>query len=892
VRKLSNMLLVEDHERPLVSYFVVVFLLLGAGMALGRSSADALFFKRYGIQYLPMVYGVLSIVLAAVSIVYAAYADRLPAERFFRVILGVLTAVLALNWALMTQTDAELTYPAYVLVYEIASELLMLHAALYLAQNLDTLQSKRLSPLIFAAAQIGTILGGILVAAAAPTMGVHNILLLWTALLIAAIAAISLRHGRIGASPYFQPRRVRGSRLVQAAEQITQGLKFTKASPLLRAASLSLFFMVIGFYILSYSINRIFAQTFETEESLSAFFGMLTAATSALALLIQVLVTNRLLHRIGVKKTKLIFPVASVITYATLFLSFTLPAALLGSLTRDVLMPAIRRPTRNLFFNALPDYMQGRTRALAVALVLPLALAVASAILVGAQNLGDTAYFLVPGLIASIGYLYYGIRMNRAYLAAMLESLREKLFIPGAYRESLRRGGDPELVDELLRGAGHRDDAIAAAYAGLLVESCPEHAADAILPRLRDADIATRDRLIRLLAPLAPPDLGDYCRNALMRGDAHHAATAAAILFDQGDEAAGAQVPTFLASDNPRLTATGVLGVLRYGIETLRPQAMQRWQALLRAPVPEANIAGLDAFAAWPEPQLAADVLDCLDHQPAGRLQKAALAALGRLSTGTLDGLAGRLPGLYGHLDPEIRRAAVGCAHLLPPKEREALSLHALEDAHPTVRAAALATIAQDDAGGDALAGLLLGNVGTPRAQSALLDALCTHRPSQDIFRHVAAAKIADAAEIGRAAAALQAASDASSLQVKPARQLLLAVLGERRAQTMDLALQALARIEDPMTIDIIRAGIGSRDRRHFANACEAVRNLSNRGLAEDLADLLEERRRPVRASHSSMPFKSGADVLDWCHGRSDRWLRECAGFLRRRLDQREHEVA
>jgi hypothetical protein len=711
-------------------------------------------------------------------------------------------------------------------------------------------------------------------------MGVHNVLLLWAALLVAAIGAISLHHRRSGTSPYFQPQRVRGSRLAQSVEQITQGLKFTRRSPLLRAASLSLFFMVVAFFILSYSINRIFTGTFETEESLSAFFGALTAVTSALALLIQVFVTNRLLHRIGVKKTKLIFPVAGVFTYAALFLSFALPAALLGSFVRDVLMPAIRRPTRNLFFNALPDYMQGRTRALAVALVLPLALAVASGLLVSTQNHGSVAYFLLPGLIASIGYLYYSIRMNRAYLSAMLDSLREKLFIPGAYRESLRRGGDPELVDELVRGVRHHDDAIAAAYAGLLVESCPERAAEAVLPRLQGAGIATRDRLIRLLAPLDAPDLRDYCRGTLDHDDAHHAATSAAILYRRRDEGACTRVPEFLSSGNPRLAAIGIAGVQCCELEELRPLAVQRWQALLRAPSPESNIAGLEVFAHWSEPALTADILACLDR-PSGRLHQAALAALGRLPAGRVDGLACRLHALYGHLDPQIRRSAVACAHLLAPDDAKNLCLRALEDAHPSVRATALATVSQ----GDALAGLLLDNVGTPRAQATALEALCAHRPSREIFSRVAAAKMTDAAELGHAAAVLGEASE----HAEPARELLLTVLTERRNQVIDLALQAMACIEDPATIAVIRAGIASRDRRHFASACEAVRNLMDSRLAGDLGNLLEGAGQPAR---TGQVFCSSADVLDWCQARSDGWLRECAAFLRTQTSQGEHELA
>ena len=94
MNKLSSLLLVRQDERVRVIYFYLIFLLIGAGMAIGRSTADAMFFKRYGIQNLPAMYGLLSVVFAVVSIVYAAVADRFSAERVFKsIFLALLIAV-------------------------------------------------------------------------------------------------------------------------------------------------------------------------------------------------------------------------------------------------------------------------------------------------------------------------------------------------------------------------------------------------------------------------------------------------------------------------------------------------------------------------------------------------------------------------------------------------------------------------------------------------------------------------------------------------------------------------------------------------------------------------------------------------------------------------------
>ena len=53
-------------------------------MALGRGSPEALFFKRYGIEYLPLIYILLGGLLVFVTSLYASFADRLPAEKLLK----------------------------------------------------------------------------------------------------------------------------------------------------------------------------------------------------------------------------------------------------------------------------------------------------------------------------------------------------------------------------------------------------------------------------------------------------------------------------------------------------------------------------------------------------------------------------------------------------------------------------------------------------------------------------------------------------------------------------------------------------------------------------------------------------------------------------------------
>src|ERR1700675_2165655 len=100
---MAKVLMVKKAEWPRLAYFFCLFLVISAGLAIGRGTADALFLKRFGIQYLPFMYLGLGVLMAIVSTVYAAYADRLAPERTFYILLSALGLMLVGNWYLMLE---------------------------------------------------------------------------------------------------------------------------------------------------------------------------------------------------------------------------------------------------------------------------------------------------------------------------------------------------------------------------------------------------------------------------------------------------------------------------------------------------------------------------------------------------------------------------------------------------------------------------------------------------------------------------------------------------------------------------------------------------------------------------------------------------------------------
>jgi len=876
--RIGQLLLVHETELPRAVYFFTLCLILGMGLALGRGTSDALFFKRYGFEYLPVVYLIHALSLAVTTAAYAAFVDRLPAERLFRLMLVALTALLVVHWTAMVVFEAAIAYPLYYLLYEVASDLLMLHVGIYLAQNFDAQQAKRLTSLIFAGAQIGIIGGGLVLVFGTRVLGVPHLLLLWGALTLAALGLLERQHRIKGVSPHFRPGRKGQGGAAQAVTQIAQGLAFARRSPLLRWSSAALFFTVFAFYITTYSVNRIYAETFTTEEALTAFFGWLAIATGTLAILLQLLLTNRLLQRLGVRGVNLIFPVSTLASLAWLLVAYSLPAAVLGSVNKDALMKAFRNPARNLLFNALPGSMQGRARAFASGLVLPVALALTAGVLLLTQSLTSPLYFLFAGFGAALLYLLCNLRANRAYADGVLQLLRNRLYVSDDGSSAPNRA-HVKTQDAMRRNVAQGDNEIAIACAAELAEQDPASAKEQILARLSTADMRTQDRLLKLLLQLDPAQAHDCLQRVLGRADEHLRGTLFERLFAMRDPRVCADVEALLGAENPRLAALGIYGVHQYRLVSLQARADATLTALLCAEPPGALIAALEQLARQPVLRHEMDLRRLASHTDA-RVRTKALTTLAAWPNDEITEFTAILTECSRDDDLEVRRAAARCYRRLAPPERRRLCFLGIEDADPVIRDRAACTLLTfGGAAADELIVWLQGCQGSPRAQASVLDTLLRNDPPSAMLERIALCKVRQAREYVQHRRSLEFEAGAGIDPV--GLELLAIVLTERAQQGVDLALAAISRVEGPEVIGLIRAGLHSGDRRDIAYAGEALRHLDNRSLAGMLAEVLED----IEQSGPSSDGWRKTGVTDACLAVlahiGDPWLCACINRAR-----------
>jgi len=875
LKKLFKLLLIREDEKATVFYFLSFFFIVGCGLAMGKASAEALFFKRYGIEHLPVIYFALGIMLALVSVVYASFADRMSAEKFYLRIFLAFSVLLLLTWTAMNQLNSSLAYPIYFLLYEAFSEILLIHSALYLSQNLDSFKSKRLSPVIFSGSQLGLIFGGIIVALLAPVIGTNNIVLLWCVLLVLSMLMLVIHHKIKGPSAYYFSQ-ISTLSVSQSINTIKQGIYFTRHSALLRAASLAFFFLVIAFYTLHFITNQIYNDYFTNEKHLTAFFGALTAVTGLLGILIQVFITNRAIKKIGLQKLNLAFPTALTLSFLSLLLVMKLPAALFGSFIKDSLNPALNSPVRNLIFTIFPKNIQGRIRAVSIGILLPLALISCSLILLLAQHYENSYYFLVPGLISGLLLILYSLRVNKQYVQTLVHHLKDQVYISEDTKSTKK---DSDIENSFIRSVQNNDHELIIRYADSLLQNTPTKASEIILENISQSPKRTTEALITLIASHSSNPFKKIIHNNKLN-DYNELSQAAIlhILFNNKDTDSEEIIPELFHSKSPILCAAGIAGAFNYTNKKIINTAIQKWLELTESDN-EQQLAALSLCKYLPDlnTDMSARIninymhifSELLDSHTSTQ-QYAALDSLATWQTAINTDIQNKIQQLCFSADPDIRSKSVRCLRLLPASSFTLL-LQFLDDGHASVRQQAINILICNDSNPDETAVKWISennNYLTPRAQHSLLKHLIDSGLSFQTLDEIIKSKSTLARRYYDLKQLLRPLANKSA-----AFYLTYTTVNERIEQVIQLLLSALQQTHQQELVSVASAAISSKDPLLIASACDALKNLKNKNIAELFIDLLQDDFE--LKTNYILSFTSIASALDWC-SQQDEWLHQC----------------
>src|SRR5512144_166260 len=173
--RIATFLSIKPGESRMALLTIGVMLFTSLGAALGGTGIEALFFARFGVEYLPYMFVGLGLTNILMSFGLTAALGSIP-RRVLYIAIPILIAVLLSAARLALLTRLSWLYPALWLGKEILNSLISILIWGIAGLVCDTRQAKRLFPLFNASRILGQVIGGFVTGLLVGGLGVENLL--------------------------------------------------------------------------------------------------------------------------------------------------------------------------------------------------------------------------------------------------------------------------------------------------------------------------------------------------------------------------------------------------------------------------------------------------------------------------------------------------------------------------------------------------------------------------------------------------------------------------------------------------------------------------------------------------------------------------------------------
>jgi HEAT repeat protein len=416
----SRFLRIRPGEGRTVGLVVGQMFVASAGLTIGESGVNALFFDRVGTHALPVIYLAQGVTGLLAMLVLSGSLTRFERRRAY-VVMPVLTATVVVVERVILASGARWIYAVLWLTVAVAWLLQSVFLWGTAGQVTDTRRAKRLFPLFGSAAILGTVLGGVLTRPLAGALGVGNLLFVWAACLggTAALCAWALGVHDLARPARRTPRRRRPSTL----REMAVAMSFIRRSPLL------VWMAVAGvlFSVLFYSLYLPFAQTatnhFPDPKQLAGFLGLFGAAVTAIAFAVSMLLTNRLLAWFGAATMIFVLSALYVGSFGILLVSSSFVTLVGVRACVNAWLQGVTSPAWETLVNVVPETRRDQVRAFLSGGPSQTGTAIAGLLALVGEHVLSAKQFALIGLAVSVIAIVVALRIRRSYTGALVDAL-------------------------------------------------------------------------------------------------------------------------------------------------------------------------------------------------------------------------------------------------------------------------------------------------------------------------------------------------------------------------------------------------------------------------------------------------------------------------------------
>jgi ATP:ADP antiporter, AAA family len=423
--------MIRKSEIRLVEKLFIFEFFQGAAIALYFTTAISIFLEQKPTSELPFVFILSAILLWIFGFIYSKLESKVP---FRTVILTVLFFNLAaiVLFRLLMQHQADTWFLFLFLAF---------FNVLYLLNNLefwglsallfDVRQSKRLFGIVSAGDIPAKMLGYLIAFVMIPFIGTAN--LLWVAALLMSIAFIIYQPLMSIANVDRLEKPSPHHRATFSIKSISLALK---VNPLIRKIALVSFFSFCCMITVVFVFYGYVKQEFENDKDLATFFAIFFAIVRGLTLLIKLAGTNRLVNKIGLKKSLVFTPVLLFFlclpalyfsgqdNFVNTFYMFGVVAVML-----EVLRSAILTPVLLSSMQPLPTHQRLRGHTIIKGFMDPVAFfftGIVLLILPSVEGKVDFSLVSLFLLLMIIGWIYFSLSVEKDYINTLKVAVRDR----------------------------------------------------------------------------------------------------------------------------------------------------------------------------------------------------------------------------------------------------------------------------------------------------------------------------------------------------------------------------------------------------------------------------------------------------------------------------------
>jgi ATP:ADP antiporter, AAA family len=405
-----------------VPLFAYLFLVMAAYVT-GRVVRDSLFLSRFPAVRLPYVDIATALAVGVVVAVYIQVARGRSLRNLLLATLVLCTSNCLLFWVLARYYPPRWLYPTIYVWVGIFGVLATTQVWALANHVLTTREARRVFGLVASGAITGGIFAGFFSKVVAKAFGAESLLLgmaVFLAICPLLVIIVWKQHQAVADT---EPEEVSAA----GSQNLLNSMRLVFSSPYLRAIASVIWISSFVTAVISWQFKAIAKDYFPAKDHLASFFGDFTFYAGILALVVQLLLTSRLLRRFGIGLALFILPVALLATSAYMLVAGTLLAAVLLRGSDWVWRYSIDKSAVELLYLPLPARLKFQVKWFIDAVIWRMGDGIAGVtILFFAAYLRLTARQMSwVGLVLAGGWLTVVWVARRLYVATLTASMKE-----------------------------------------------------------------------------------------------------------------------------------------------------------------------------------------------------------------------------------------------------------------------------------------------------------------------------------------------------------------------------------------------------------------------------------------------------------------------------------